>query len=48
LDDKAAELNIVKGSPYKLDLFHAERHSVNSDFRIDLNFAFQDCGYIIQ
>jgi len=48
LDQQAAALQIMKGSVYKLDLFHAERHSVNSDFRIDLNFAFQDCGYIVQ
>ncbi len=47
LDQLATTLGIEKGKSYPLDLFHAERHSVNSDFRIDLNFSFQDCGYII-
>jgi len=47
LDQNAATLGIQKGSVYALELFNAERHSINSDFRIDLNFAFQDCGYII-
>jgi fibro-slime domain-containing protein len=47
LDQRAAALGITKGSVYTLDLFHAERHSVKSDFRIDMNFAFQDCGYIV-
>jgi fibro-slime domain-containing protein len=47
LDQMAATLGIDKGKSYPLDLFHAERHSVNSDFRIDVNFSFQDCGYII-
>jgi fibro-slime domain-containing protein len=48
LDASATTLDIQKGSAYALDLFHAERHSVNSDFRIDMSFfEFQDCGYII-
>ena len=47
LDVKADELDIQKGTVYLLDLFHAERHSQSSDFHIDMNFAFQDCGYII-
>lgn len=47
LDQQAATLGITKGSVYTLDLFHAERHSVKSDFHIDMNFAFQDCGYIV-
>jgi fibro-slime domain-containing protein len=47
LDQQAATLGITKGSVYTLDLFHAERHSVMSDFHIDMNFAFQDCGYIV-
>jgi fibro-slime domain-containing protein len=47
LDDKAAVLGITKGTVYPLDLFHAERHSVSSDFGFQMNFAFQDCGYII-
>jgi fibro-slime domain-containing protein len=47
LDQKAAALGITPGNVYPLDLFNAERHSVNSDFSIVLNFQFQDCGYII-
>jgi fibro-slime domain-containing protein len=47
LDQAAATLGIAKGQVYKLDLFNAERHSVNSDFRIDMNFVFQDCGYVV-
>jgi fibro-slime domain-containing protein len=47
LDDMAASLGITKGMVYPLDLFHAERHSVKSDFGFQMNFAFQDCGYII-
>jgi fibro-slime domain-containing protein len=47
LDQQAAALGIKKGSICTLDLFHAERHSVKSDFRIDMNFTFQNCGYIV-
>ena len=47
LDQAAATLGIEKGLVYPLDLFNAERRSYGSDFRIDLNFAFQDCGEII-
>jgi fibro-slime domain-containing protein len=47
LDQAAASLGIEKGGVYNLDLFHAERHSIESHFRIDMNFNFQDCGYII-
>jgi fibro-slime domain-containing protein len=46
LDANADKLGIQKGTVYPLDLFHAERHSQSSDFHIDMNFAFQDCGYI--
>ena len=47
LDQSASALGITPGNVYSLDLFNAERHSVNSDFSIELNFQFQDCGYII-
>jgi fibro-slime domain-containing protein len=47
LDAQAAMLGIAKGGVYKLDLFHAERHSVQSNFRIDLNFTFESCGYVV-
>lgn len=35
LDAMAATLGIVKGQVYSLDLFFAERHTVDSHFRID-------------
>jgi fibro-slime domain-containing protein len=44
LDARANELGIQKGNIYALDLFHAERHSVLSNFRIDTNLAFVNCG----
>jgi len=48
LDGAAATLGITKGKVYPLELFHAERHSTQSHFRVDTNFAFVDCGTIIQ
>ena len=47
LDTSAATLDIQKGTVYVLDLYHAERHSVNSNFRVDMNLAFEDGGYIV-
>ncbi len=47
LDASAAKLGIAKGSAYSLDLFHAERHTKASNFRVDTNFEFVDCGVII-
>jgi fibro-slime domain-containing protein len=44
LDARAAELGITKGQSYALDLFHAERHSEASNFRIDTTLSFTDCG----
>jgi fibro-slime domain-containing protein len=40
-------LGLTVGTEYHLDLFHAERHTTESNFRIDTNFAFTDCGTII-
>jgi fibro-slime domain-containing protein len=47
LDDKAAELGITPGNEYRFDMFHAERHTWDSNFRVDTNFAFTDCGTTI-
>lgn len=44
LDTSAATLGIVPGTVYRLDLFHAERHTAGSHFRVDTNFVFVDCG----
>ena len=34
LDAQAAQLGIVKGNAYPMDLFHAERHTLDSNFNI--------------
>ncbi len=47
LDMVAPQLGIVPGTIYPLDLFHAERHTTASTFRIDTNLSFVDCGTII-
>ena len=35
LDARAAELGLVVGGTYAMDIFHAERHSTASNFRIE-------------
>lgn len=47
LDELASELGIVPGSIYPLEIFHAERHTSESNFRIDTNLEFVDCGTIV-
>jgi fibro-slime domain-containing protein len=47
LDKSAAMLGIKTGAIYPLDLFHAERHTDASTFRIDTNLSFVDCGTVI-
>jgi fibro-slime domain-containing protein len=47
LDASAAMLGIQTGTIYPLDLFHAERHTDASTFRIDTNLSFVDCGTVI-
>ncbi|HMR10486.1 MAG TPA: fibro-slime domain-containing protein [Polyangiaceae bacterium] len=44
LDAEAANLGISIGKAYDLALFHAERHTSESNFRIDTNLDFVDCG----
>jgi fibro-slime domain-containing protein len=44
LDASATQLGITMGSEYTLELFHAERHTSASNFRIDTTLAFVDCG----
>ena len=48
LDAEAAKLGITIGGTYDLDLFHAERHTSASNFRVDTNLAFTNCGTIIE
>jgi len=47
LDQRAAELGLSVGNIYPLDLFHAERHTNASHFRVDSNLQFTDCGKIV-
>lgn len=45
LDASASELGISVGNVYALDFFFAERHTSESNFRIDTSIAtFVDCG----
>lgn len=49
LDAKAGELGLQKGQTYPLDFFFAERHTSESNFRIDTTIAsFVDCGPVVQ
>ena len=47
LDDSAKDLGIAAGSAYDLELFHAERHTANSDFRVDTTLSFTNCGTVV-
>jgi fibro-slime domain-containing protein len=47
LDARAAELGITPGTTYPLDLFHAERHTTASNFRIQSSLDFTNCAPII-
>jgi fibro-slime domain-containing protein len=47
MDMQAAALGLTKGKAYNIELFHAERHTTQSHFRVDTNFVFVDCGTII-
>lgn len=44
LDDKAVELGLKLDEIYTLDFFFAERHTTQSNFRIDTSLSFVDCG----
>jgi len=46
LDDSATALGLVKGNTYPLDLFHAERHTTASHFRVQTTLSLVDCGSI--
>ena len=47
LDANAATLGITPNNVYALELFHAERHTNESNFRVDTNLAFVDCGSVV-
>ena len=44
LDQIAASFGLEKGKVYPLDVFHAERHTNESNFRIDTSIEFTNCG----
>jgi fibro-slime domain-containing protein len=46
LDTNAQAFGLIKGTTYSLDFFHAERHTPQSTFRIEMNLAFVNCGTI--
>jgi fibro-slime domain-containing protein len=46
LDMAAGTLGITKGNTYALDLFHAERHTSASHFRVQTTLSLVDCGTI--
>ena len=39
-------LGLTKGTQYDIELFNAERHTVQSNFRVDTNLAFSNCGTV--
>ncbi len=47
LDTQAGALGIVVGQTYPLDIFTAERHTSQSDIRIDTTISFNNCNPII-
>jgi fibro-slime domain-containing protein len=47
MDAMASLLGLVKGQAATLELFHAQRHTTSSVFRLDTNFVFGSCGTII-
>jgi fibro-slime domain-containing protein len=47
LDMIAATFGLAKNGKYNLELFHAERHTNQSNFRIDTNINFTNCDAII-
>ena len=46
LDAQANALGIEKGKSYELAVFNAERHTTQSNFRIDTTMVFTNCGKI--
>jgi fibro-slime domain-containing protein len=47
LDDIAGTFGLKKGDTYPLDLFHAERHTNQSNFRVETTIKFNNCNPII-
>jgi fibro-slime domain-containing protein len=47
LDANAGKFGLTKGSKYPLDVFHAERHTHASNFRVDTTLEFVNCDKIV-
>jgi len=47
LDAKATELGIQVGGEYPLDFFHAERHTSESNFKVQSTLNFTNCNPIV-
>jgi fibro-slime domain-containing protein len=47
MDQAAGALGLSVGGVYPFELFHAERHTNASNFHVDTNLAFVDCGTIL-
>jgi hypothetical protein len=47
VDGKATEAGIVVGNVYSFDMFQAERHTTESNFRADTKLELGDCGTIV-
>ena len=48
MDAQADELGIEIGEDYPLDLFHAERRTLESHFRVETDLEFTNCGEILE
>lgn len=47
LDAIAESFGLKPNEKYALDLFHAERHTDRSNFRVDTNLEFTNCGTLV-
>jgi fibro-slime domain-containing protein len=48
LDSVANQLGISVGNNYNIDFFQSERHTTQSNFRLDTDLSFTNCGTIVQ
>lgn len=48
LDQEAARIGITKGQTYSFDFFFAERHTVESNFRVETTLKFVNCAPILR
>ncbi len=46
-EQDAAALGLSLNDVYRLDLFHAERHTLESNFRLETNVEFTNCGLFV-